>query len=109
MTSKSITFITENPFDKKPRKKHPRLSAEKISKYLSMSQAEACHHLGVSLSTLKRRFYELNMGKWPCKKTRSKSSKSYISTIINKTMKDEKDLSELSSCCVDWLVVFSSI
>lgn len=52
------------------------LSKEAIMKYMAYSQAEAADKLGVSLSTLRRRFTELNMNiRWPVHSKRSKSSK----------------------------------
>jgi hypothetical protein len=50
-----------------PRKNNDLLlqgmSLEEMQKYFKYPQPEAAKRLGVSLSTLKRRFYALNMGK----------------------------------------------
>ncbi|KAL0489187.1 hypothetical protein AKO1_013722 [Acrasis kona] len=56
-----------------------------------MTQNEACKELNISLSTLKRRYYELNLGKWPVNKYHSrkkektnKENKCNLSYILNK-------------------------
>jgi hypothetical protein len=44
------------------RRSYVELKKEDIMKYMNFSQQYAAKMLGVSVSTLKRRFYELNMG-----------------------------------------------
>ncbi|KAL0476970.1 hypothetical protein AKO1_006412 [Acrasis kona] len=72
-----------------------RLEKEQIIQYITkMSQQEASKKLGVSLSTLKRRFYEMDMGKWPCKRQRSAIAKLNISFITRRDYQQEKYMSQ---------------
>jgi len=51
------------------------LSRESIRPYLNMDQQTAASTLQVSISTLKRRFYSLNMGRWPDNRNPNQSEK----------------------------------
>jgi predicted DNA-binding protein (UPF0251 family) len=64
-----IKFIYEDPCRKKAvpngavnvRGKYLEVQKDQILACMNLSQQEACKKLGVSLSTLKRRYYELGM------------------------------------------------
>lgn len=49
------------------KKKHDLdwLTAENIKPYLKYDQRKAAEKLNISISTLKRHFYKLNLGRWP--------------------------------------------
>jgi len=85
------------------------LDKETIRPYLKMNQETAAAALKVSPSTLKRYFYNLDMGRWPSnRKSRSleeiqksklqSSNKSIcgipVSHLLNITIKNEKDIDE---------------
>ncbi|KAL9652609.1 hypothetical protein ABK040_015572 [Willaertia magna] len=50
---------------RKKNKNKIEIPIHDIIRVLNLSQAEAATKLKVSLSTLKRRYYELDMGRWP--------------------------------------------
>jgi len=73
------------------------LNARTIKPYLKMPQDRAAQILSVSISTLKRRFYMLNLGRWPLvRRTPSeKFKKSKMSFITNKfDVEDERYIDE---------------
>jgi hypothetical protein len=49
----------------KPKKNKIKIPMHDIIRYLTLPQPTAAEKLGVSISTLKRRYYELNLGRWP--------------------------------------------
>lgn len=61
------TVIEERPSPKKKgRKQKFFISEQELTKYYGLSQPDAAQRLGVSVSTLKRRFYELHPDmRWP--------------------------------------------
>ena len=62
-------------------KKLDVLSADEIRQYFCYTQSDAARLLGVSVSTLKRRFYELNLGnRWPYKRTKQTPRKKKAGT-----------------------------
>jgi hypothetical protein len=67
------------------------IDKEQIEKYFSLPQPSAAKKLGVSLSTLKRRFYETHGGtRWPycgIKKAMKKRTVKYILNTKNKPTK----------------------
>jgi len=67
------------------------MTLEEMRKYFKYPQPEAAKRLGVSLSTLKRRFYALNMGKrWPYYQFVKVQRKRHLNYILNKQNKPEK-------------------
>ncbi|KAL0490388.1 NLP2 [Acrasis kona] len=83
-----------------------KVGVREIMMCLNLSQSEACRVLGVSLSTLKRRFYATGLGRWPSKKVRKvkKLEKSLkIDYVLNVQTMDEKDVSQLEDCDISWL------
>ncbi|KAG2378364.1 hypothetical protein C9374_008507 [Naegleria lovaniensis] len=66
----SVSFVSRNGEEqKKTRRAQASITKEEILRVLHLSQTQACNQIGCSLSTLKRRFYELkdDMGlqRWP--------------------------------------------
>nr|CAG4711444.1 unnamed protein product [Naegleria fowleri] len=66
----SVSFVSRNGDEpKKTRRAQASITKEEILRVLHLSQTQACNQIGCSLSTLKRRFYELkdDMGlqRWP--------------------------------------------
>ncbi|KAL0478332.1 hypothetical protein AKO1_008571 [Acrasis kona] len=88
------------------RGRPPQLEKNDVLKYLHLPQHEACLLLGISLSTLKRKFYELGIGKWPSKSERAarKERPMSIEAILNKEFLDEKDTTNLKGSKIPWLV-----
>lgn len=79
------------------RTEHPRrsmLTAEQIESLFHLPQSDAARKLGVSLSTLKRRFYELNKDHWDGKYRRwpysSSTNRSRAWRSIGLAMKEAK-------------------
>ncbi len=62
-TTNTNNGIVKPPHPNSKRKK--KLSKEEILKYIQYPQPDAARMLNVSVSTLKRRFYELGLGRWP--------------------------------------------
>ena len=66
---------------RKRKRKTDFLSRELISEYIHYSQAEAAEKLGISVSSLKRRFYELNLGlRWPSSRSHDPGRQSVSTT-----------------------------
>jgi hypothetical protein len=71
---------------------------------MSYRQDIAAEMLGVSISTLKRRYYEFGIGRWPIDSTTyirhesPSSGKGNISTIINDYNIDEKFIDKITLC-----------
>ncbi|KAL0484910.1 hypothetical protein AKO1_011786 [Acrasis kona] len=59
------------------------LSRDKIKKYFKCPQGLAARFLGVSISTLKRRFYDLEMGRWPYQSIPLEQRKKGLYYLIN--------------------------
>jgi hypothetical protein len=79
--------------------KKQELTKEEISKYFSYSQSTAAKMLGISVSTLKRRYYSMGLGKWPYQYAKSPKSsfqekKGGLGFVLNKGLVDEKHLSK---------------
>lgn len=68
------------------------ITKEEIKKYFNVSQSKAAKLLGVSVSTLKRRFYSMNMGRWPYPENRYLARKRSISYICSPNNRPEKQL-----------------
>jgi len=67
------------------------LSKEDIEKYFSFPQPKAAKLLGVSLSTLKRRFYDTHKGsRWPYSGIKKQAKKRSIAYIMNQKNKPVK-------------------
>jgi DNA-binding transcriptional regulator YiaG len=70
--------------EKKFNKKYT-ITEEDIRKHFNCSQKQAASLLGVSVSTLKRRFYALGLGhKWPYPLAKKQTKKRSLSYILNK-------------------------
>lgn len=80
--------------------KKNELTKEEIAKYFSYSQSTAAKMLGISVSTLKRRYYAMNLGKWPYQYAKGMDGESTprsdggLDTILNKSPVDEKHLTK---------------
>ncbi|KAL0476290.1 hypothetical protein AKO1_010898 [Acrasis kona] len=60
-----------------------KITKEVLQDYYCYPQVEAAKLLGVSLSTLKRKFYELKIGRWPHYEARIKERKRSLTYILN--------------------------
>jgi len=63
-----------------------------MQKYFNCPQRLAAQKLGVSMSTLKRRFYQLKMGRWPCQLTHDRRRRSVWHLVNEVEPKSEKEL-----------------
>ncbi|KAL0480433.1 hypothetical protein AKO1_011060 [Acrasis kona] len=104
---KKLIFVNMDFTTKQQRMKSRKLqvSTKQLAECMHLPQTVACKELNISLSTLKRRFYELGIGKWNAnnkctKQKKTLQSKADISYILNK--KDGVD-STCVNCGVDWL------
>ncbi|KAL0485986.1 hypothetical protein AKO1_012293 [Acrasis kona] len=102
--TKSFTFVDSCPtsIKKKSKSRRVQVDTKQILECMHLSQNEACKELNISLSTLKRRYYELNIGKWPNHKQDSKQkpngvNKADISFIMNKHEPDNTSNVSLKS------------
>jgi len=73
-----------------------QITREEMSKYFHCPQRLAAQKLGVSLSTLKRRFYQLDIGRWPYQLTQDNRKRSVWHMINETESKCEKELSPLT-------------
>jgi len=74
-----------------------QLSKEDIERYSNVcSQTLAAKLLNVSLSTLKRRFYELGMGRWPKVRNQGEDCKRTIYYLLNDEDKNTKFIDSLT-------------
>ncbi|KAL9653876.1 hypothetical protein ABK040_012936 [Willaertia magna] len=60
-----LTSSASRLSSKKRRRNYVGIDLDTMKPYFHLPQREAAKKLGISLSTLKRRYYELNLGKWP--------------------------------------------
>jgi DNA-binding transcriptional regulator YiaG len=102
-TKQQTTRTTTTTNKKKQKNRHSRkqiyISERQIKAHFIFSQPEAARRLGVSLSTLKRRFYELNGGcggtmKWPYSEIKKIAAKRTIKYILNEREKDATIIDE---------------
>jgi hypothetical protein len=85
---------TALPKAKRGKKVIP-LTEEQLRNHFIYPQPEAARRLGVSLSTLKRRFYELHSGKrWPYNDIKNTLKKRKLRYIVNDRSKPEKYLDQ---------------
>ncbi|KAF0974319.1 hypothetical protein FDP41_006929 [Naegleria fowleri] len=71
------------------------ITREMMARYFYCPQTLAARLLGVSISTLKRRFYDLHMGRWPYQCISLNERKKSIYFLMNETEpEDEKELDE---------------
>ncbi|KAL0485877.1 hypothetical protein AKO1_002149 [Acrasis kona] len=111
MPPKKLTFIDSDPMNQKPSSRGKRVNVNKdqILESTHLSQQEASRRLNISLSTLKRRYYELDMGKWPSNKSHPDHDTLYrrykgdLEFILNDSEKNEKDTTSLRTCEVEWM------
>ncbi|KAL0478308.1 hypothetical protein AKO1_004338 [Acrasis kona] len=106
-TKRELVFIDFESNLHSIQKKKARkidITPEQIVECTHLSQNEACKVLNVSLSTLKRRYYELGIGKWEQKHAKQvgkvEENKLDISYILNK--KDGRSATHVN-CDIDWL------
>jgi DNA-binding NtrC family response regulator len=87
-SNNQLKFFNESPDSIRHkaanRRSYVEIRREDLLKYMNCSQQYAAKMLGVSVSTLKRRFYELNMGKWPYVENKSIEKKRKIEFLLNK-------------------------
>ncbi|KAL0486484.1 hypothetical protein AKO1_012048 [Acrasis kona] len=113
MTGDNLRFVHyEHTSDtkRKPLGRPPHdLDYSNILKCMHLSQQEASDKLGISLSTLKRRFYEFGVGRWPSKSERiaRENNPMSIQAIINKEFFDEKDITTFRGSKIPWLASLS--
>jgi len=69
-----------------------QISRSDMQKYFNCPQRLAAQKLGVSVSTLKRRFYKLKMGRWPYQLTQDKRRRSVWHLVNEVEPKSEKEL-----------------
>jgi len=69
-----------------------QISRSDMEKYFNCPQRLAAQKLGVSMSTLKRRFYQLKMGRWPCQLTQDRRRRSVWHLVNEVEPKSEKEL-----------------
>ncbi|KAL0489794.1 hypothetical protein AKO1_009276 [Acrasis kona] len=87
-------YKTDTKGQKRTAKK--LLSSIKIIQSMKITQTDAANMLGVSVSTLKRRYYKLGLGRWPANrgthhsKHNNTSIHTTLQTIINQHNVDEK-------------------
>jgi hypothetical protein len=74
----------------KNRKRKREITKDEIKKYFNYSQAKAAKMLGVSVSTLKRRYYSMGMGKWPYPENKFLAKKRSVSYICLAQDRPEK-------------------
>jgi hypothetical protein len=89
-----------------PRKRRVRkrgkILKHDIVRYMVLPQPDVAPKLGVSLSTLKRRYYELGVGRWPVNSMYRPPSiicgveKMYICNILNDYSMHECDIDHLT-------------
>ncbi|KAL0486743.1 RKD2 [Acrasis kona] len=66
------------------KKKKPKLTRQCLEQNFAYPQEEAANRLGISLSTLKRKFRSLGLGKrWPYQEMRQIERKRSLSFILN--------------------------
>ncbi|KAG2379420.1 hypothetical protein C9374_006537 [Naegleria lovaniensis] len=71
------------------------ITREMMTKYFYCPQTLAARLLGVSISTLKRRFYDLHIGRWPYQCISLNERKRSIYFLMNETEpEDDKELDE---------------
>jgi hypothetical protein len=95
----------------KPKKNKITIPIHDIVRFMTVPQPLVAKKLGVSISTLKRRYYELHFGRWPINSSNGDvSSEEYsreqmlthqekvqISNMVNEEAHDEKFIDPLSS------------
>ncbi|EFC39882.1 predicted protein [Naegleria gruberi] len=72
------------------------ITKEDMSRYFNAPQVMAARLLNVSVSTLKRRFYEMYEGRWPYQKMPTQERKKTIWYYINEEDEPEKNISDHS-------------
>lgn len=70
-----------------------QITRREMAKYFSYPQRLAAQKLGVSVSTLKRRFYQLGIGRWPYQLMQEKRRSNLWSLVSDVESQSEKELS----------------
>ncbi|KAL0484630.1 NLP6 [Acrasis kona] len=84
-----INVMRKEPIIINPNKKP--ISAHRIIQTTNKTQVHAAHILGVSVSTLKREYYKLGLGRWPALSINKKAfSLIQLSSIMNDREIDER-------------------
>ena len=82
------------------------LTRKSIMPYLDLDQKKAALQLGLSVSTLKRHFYSLNLGRWPLNRKRTiypNGEKGKLSFILND---EDVDCKTIDSWTMDTLAKY---
>ncbi len=85
-------YIKSNSFKREIPKRN--ISKVDIIRTMALPQKVAARLLNVSLSTLKRRYYELGWGRWPINSGNSEQANKFINTISLKKDKISDILNE---------------
>ncbi|KAL0485944.1 hypothetical protein AKO1_001700 [Acrasis kona] len=70
--------ITKRPSS--PKKSKISIPVHDIVRYLTLPQPLVADRLGVSISTLKRRYYELHFGRWPVNSSNGDNGCDFLSS-----------------------------
>jgi hypothetical protein len=93
-----VVSPSPNKIGKRSRnKKLDQITKEDMMKYFKYTQSVAAKKLGVSVSTLKRRFYQLDMGKrWPYKRCPNGAEKAFEDEggISSSCSEDEEEIAD---------------
>ena len=86
---------------RKVKKNKIYIPLHEIIRYMCIRQDIAAEKLGVSISTLKRRYYELRVGRWPVDSScemidDSSMDRTKISTLLNETHVDAREIDTAS-------------
>ncbi len=74
------TGISRSRVNKQPKKNKIIIPVTQLISLMTLPQPTAARKLGVSISTLKRRFYELSWGRWPVSSSGDEESPTSDST-----------------------------
>ncbi|KAL0489381.1 hypothetical protein AKO1_010687 [Acrasis kona] len=99
-------YKTDTKGQKRTAKKF--LPTIKIIQSMNISQTDAANMLGVSVSTLKRRYYKLGLGRWPANrgthnKFNNMSNHTALNTIVNQQNVDEKYIDDKTEALLSQL------
>jgi len=92
-TSFFVSSRAMNPSKPTSFRNRIQITKPEMAKYFDCPQRFAAQKLGVSLSTLKRRFYQLGIGRWPYQLAQDKRRRSIWFLVNKEESKSEKELS----------------
>lgn len=102
-----VSSIKNSQMKAKVKKQKKEIPVHDILRVMAYPQPIASKILNVSISTLKRRYYELNFGRWPINSaTFDDEQRLEMKTFSNKSLKDNKissiiNLHEQHENCID--------